>query len=320
MTKRTIRAPHGRELQCKGWVQEAALRMLFNNLDPDVAEDPDNLVVYGGSGKAARNWECFDRIVASLRELEDDETLLVQSGKAVGIVRTHPDAPRVLIANSNLVGKWANWEHFRELEDAGFVVDVRYVGTVGGETFKFRANGEDAMPGQLPPATAYTYAAEFSLDEDTTTLFTVHGTDPDGDALNYAWDFGDGSTSNEIAPVHSYSAAGTFLVKVKAVRGAFVRYFSDEIIIHESPVAIRPEDLAAGDGAVWVADWYNFITQHNPTPPGFSNGPGMARKKECCQVYARCSKGKLIPDRSPIFRIQIFIKKIRYFGLGRYCT
>src|ERR1051326_1068449 len=103
---RTVRAPRGKELSCKGWQQEAALRMLMNNLDPEVAENPDQLIVYGGTGRAARSWEAFDAIVRSLRDLENDETLLVQSGKPVGIFRTHAEAPRVLIANSNLVGQW----------------------------------------------------------------------------------------------------------------------------------------------------------------------------------------------------------------------
>ena len=122
MSRGPLRAPRGAVLSCKGWVQEAALRMLHNNLDPEVAERPDDLVVYGGIGKAARDWESFDRIVASLRALEDDETLLIQSGKPVGIARTHVDAPRVLLANSNLVGKWATWEHFRELERKGLMM------------------------------------------------------------------------------------------------------------------------------------------------------------------------------------------------------
>ncbi len=119
---RPVRAPRGREISCKGWQQEAALRMLMNNLDPDVAERPDDLVVYGGTGKAARDWRSFDAIVRELRELEDDETLLVQSGKPVGVLRTHRYAPRVLIANSNLVGRWATWEKFRELERAGLMM------------------------------------------------------------------------------------------------------------------------------------------------------------------------------------------------------
>jgi urocanate hydratase len=120
--RRTIRAPRGTTLSCRGWQQEAALRMLMNNLDPEVAEDPDHLVVYGGTGKAARSWEAFDAIVAELRQLENDETLLVQSGKPVGVFRTTADAPRVLIANANLVPHWATWEHFRELERAGLTM------------------------------------------------------------------------------------------------------------------------------------------------------------------------------------------------------
>ncbi len=119
---RVIKAPHGSALSCKGWPQEAALRMLMNNLDPDVAERPDDLVVYGGSGKAARNWESFDAIVASLRALEHDETLLVQSGKPVAIFRTHTGAPRVLIANALLVPAWATWETFRDLEHRGLTM------------------------------------------------------------------------------------------------------------------------------------------------------------------------------------------------------
>jgi len=119
---RTVRAPRGTTLSCKGWQQEAAMRMLMNNLDPDVAERPDDLVVYGGAGKAARSWAAFDAIVRSLQQLENNETLLVQSGKPVGIFRTHPDAPRVLIANSNLVPHWANWDEFRRLEALGLTM------------------------------------------------------------------------------------------------------------------------------------------------------------------------------------------------------
>jgi urocanate hydratase len=118
----TIRAPHGTQLSCKGWQQEAALRMLMNNLDPDVAERPADLVVYGGTGKAARSWDDYHTIVRELRRLDHDHTLLVQSGRAVGVFRTHEEAPRVLIANSNLVGQWATWEHFRELEQKGLMM------------------------------------------------------------------------------------------------------------------------------------------------------------------------------------------------------
>jgi urocanate hydratase len=135
---RTVHAPHGSQLTCKGWVQEAALRMLMNNLDPAVAERPDDLVVYGGTGRAARSWDAFDAIVRELRRLENDETLLVQSGKPVGVFRTNEWAPRVLIANSNLVGKWANWDDFRRLERMGLTMYGQmtagswiYIGTQG---------------------------------------------------------------------------------------------------------------------------------------------------------------------------------------------
>jgi len=121
-TRRTIKAPTGTKLRAKSWLTEAPLRMIMNNLDPDVAERPEELVVYGGIGKAARNWECFDAIVKSLSELEDNQTLLVQSGKPVGVFETHKDAPRVLIANSNLVPAWANWEKFRELDRKGLMM------------------------------------------------------------------------------------------------------------------------------------------------------------------------------------------------------
>jgi urocanate hydratase len=136
--RREIRAPRGTELTCKGWGQEAAMRMLMNNLDPEVAEKPDELIVYGGRGKAARNWEAFDAIVAALKELENDETLLVQSGKPVGVFRTHPDAPRVLLANANIVPAWANQEYFNELDAKGLTMYGQmtagswiYIGTQG---------------------------------------------------------------------------------------------------------------------------------------------------------------------------------------------
>ncbi len=159
-----IRAPRGTALSCKGWMQEAAFRMLQNNLDPEVAEKPDELVVYGGSGKAARDWPSFERIRSTLQTLSDEETLLVQSGKPVGVLRTHPDAPRVLIANSNLVGKWATWEKFRELEKAGLIMFGQmtagswiYIGTQGilqgtYETFAAAGRqhfGSDDLSGRL---------------------------------------------------------------------------------------------------------------------------------------------------------------------------
>jgi len=135
---REIRAPRGTELRAKSWLTEAPLRMLMNNLDPDVAENPNELVVYGGIGRAARTWKDFDLIVAALEKLDDDQTLLVQSGKPVGVFRTHADAPRVLIANSNLVPHWATWDHFNELDKKGLAMYGQmtagswiYIGTQG---------------------------------------------------------------------------------------------------------------------------------------------------------------------------------------------
>jgi urocanate hydratase len=156
---RVVKAPRGDQISCKGWAQEAAMRMLMNNLDPEVAERPDDLVVYGGAGKAARDWRCFDAIVRSLRDLNNDETLLVQSGKPVGIFRTHEDAPRVLIANSNLVGNWSNWKEFHRLERMGLTMYGQmtagswiYIGSQGivqGTFETFAAVGEKHFNGSL---------------------------------------------------------------------------------------------------------------------------------------------------------------------------
>ncbi len=191
--RKPIHAPKGSEITCKGWIQEAALRMLMNNLDPEVAEDPDNLIVYGGSGKAARNWKAYESIVNSLRSLENDETLLVQSGKPVGIFRTYTDAPRVLISNSMLVPDWANWEEFRKLEQKGLTMYGQmtagswiYIGTQGilqgtYETFAECANqhfdgslkgkflltaGLGGMGGAQPLAATMNGAAFLGIDVD----------------------------------------------------------------------------------------------------------------------------------------------------------
>ena len=188
-----IRAPRGTQISCKGWQQEAALRMLMNNLDPEVGERPQDLVVYGGTGKAARNWDCYRAIVASLRALENDETLLVQSGKPVAVFRTHEYAPRVLIANSNLVGHWSDWKHFGELERAGLMMYGQmtagswiYIGTQGilqgtFETFAAAARkhfggslagklvasgGMGGMGGAQPLAAAMNGAAFLGIDVD----------------------------------------------------------------------------------------------------------------------------------------------------------
>lgn len=154
-----IKSPRGTQLSCKGWIQEAALRMLMNNLDPDVAEEPDKLIVYGGTGKAARNWECYDAIVSSLKNLENDETLLVQSGKPVGVFKTYPDAPRVLISNAMLVPHWATWDEFRRLEALGLTMYGQmtagswiYIGTQGilqGTYETFAACAEKHFGGSL---------------------------------------------------------------------------------------------------------------------------------------------------------------------------
>ncbi|MCA1643861.1 MAG: urocanate hydratase, partial [Acidobacteria bacterium] len=158
-TREIVRAPRGAQLSCKGWHQEAALRCLMNNLDPDVAERPEDLVVYGGRGKAARDWNSFHAIVRELRRIESDETLLVQSGKPVAVFRTHDLAPRVLIANSNLVGNWATWEHFHELERRGLMMYGQmtagswiYIGTQGivqGTFETFAAMAERHFGGTL---------------------------------------------------------------------------------------------------------------------------------------------------------------------------
>ena len=159
MTPRVIRAPRGQQRTCRGWIQEAALRMLMNNLDPEVAERPQDLVVYGGTGKAARDWASFDAICRTLTALGDDETLLVQSGKPVGVFTTHPDAPRVLIANANLVGRWATWDVFRDLERRGLIMYGQmtagswiYIGTQGilqGTYETFAAVAERHFGGSL---------------------------------------------------------------------------------------------------------------------------------------------------------------------------
>src|SRR3989441_5808854 len=157
--KRIIHAPRGKERSCKGWHQEAAMRMLMNNLDPDVAENPDRLIVYGGTGRAVRSWDAFDAIVRSLRELENNETLLVQSGKPVGKFQTHDEAPRVLIANSNLVGQWNNYSEFNRLERMGLTMYGQmtagswiYIGSQGivqGTFETFAAAGRKHFGGSL---------------------------------------------------------------------------------------------------------------------------------------------------------------------------
>src|SRR5271168_5191069 len=193
LSRGPFRAARGTQISCKGWQQEAALRMLMNNLDPEVAEKPEDLVVYGGTGKAARNWECFHAIVRSLKALESDETLLVQSGKPIAVFRTHEYAPRVLLCNSNLVGHWNNWDRFHELDRAGLMMYGQmtagswiYIGTQGilqgtYETFAAAAKkhfggslagklvvtgGMGGMGGALPLAATMNGAAFLGIDVD----------------------------------------------------------------------------------------------------------------------------------------------------------
>jgi urocanate hydratase len=192
-----IRAPRGTALSCKGWHQEAAMRMLMNNLDPDVAERPEELIVYGGGGKAARDWPSYHRIISTLQRLENDETLLVQSGKPVGVFRTHEEAPRVLIANANLVPRWANWDEFRRLDALGLTMYGQmtagswiYIGTQGilqgtYETFAECARqhfggtlagrlvvtgGLGGMGGAQPLAATMNGAAFLGVDVDATRI------------------------------------------------------------------------------------------------------------------------------------------------------
>src|SRR5215216_2993874 len=215
---RDIRAPHGPAKSCKNWQTEAALRMLMNNLDREVAERPAELVVYGGIGRAARSWECFDKIVEVLRRLEADETLLIQSGKPVGVFPTHPDAPRVLLANSNLVPHWATWEHFHELDRKGLMMYGQmtagswiYIGSQGivqgtYETFVEMGRqhyggdltgrwiltaGLGGMGGAQPLAAALAGASSLNIECQKSRIdmrlksgYLDHATDNVGEALN----------------------------------------------------------------------------------------------------------------------------------------
>jgi urocanate hydratase len=275
---RTVRAARGATLSCKGWQQEAVLRMLSNNLDPEVAEHPDKLVVYGGTGRAARSWEAFDAIVASLRDLEDDETLLVQSGKPVGILRTNEWAPRVLIANSNLVGDWANWEYFRDLEAAGLIMYGQmtagswiYIGTQGilqgtyetfGAVAKKRFNGTLAgtitltagvggMGGAQPLAVTMNEGVAICVDVDESRIdrriakryLDVKATDLD-DALAKAIEARDAKQPLSIGVVGN--AAEIFPALLE--RDAPIDIVTDQTSAHDPlsylPIGVDFEDMA----------------------------------------------------------------------------
>ena len=274
---RPVRAPRGTDISCKGWQQEAVLRMLMNNLDPEVAEHPDDLVVYGGTGRAARSWPAFDALVRTLRSLEADETMLVQSGKPVGVFRTNVWAPRVLIANSNLVGDWANWEQFRKLEALGLTMYGQmtagswiYIGTQGilqgtYETFgaiakkKFGGSlagtitltgGVGGMGGAQPLAVTMNEGVAICVDVDETRIdrriakryLDVKATDLD-DALAKAIEARDAKRPLSIGVVGN--AAEVFPALLE--RDAPIDIVTDQTSAHDPlsylPIGIDLEDM-----------------------------------------------------------------------------
>ena len=297
MTRRARPTPTGPELSCKGWVQEAALRMFLNNLDPDVAEAPEDLVVYGGTGKAARDWASYDGIIAALQKLEDDETLLVQSGKPVGILRTHADAPRVLIANSNLVGKWATWEHFRELEQKGLMMYGQmtagswiYIGTQGilqgtYETFAAAGNthygssdlsgkfvlsaGLGGMGGAQPLAATMNNAVFLGFDVDPHRIQRRLETGyldelaPDLDsALERVLACQKSQTARSIGVVMNAATGFTELVQ----RGVFPDLVTDQTSAHDPLEGYVPEGLDMAQAAeLRAADPEQYVQRAHAT-------------------------------------------------------
>jgi len=276
---RVVRAPRGSALSCKGWQQEAALRMLMNNLDPDVAERPDDLVVYGGTGRAARSWEAFDAIVATLQRLEPDETLLVQSGKPVAVFRTQPTAPRVLIANSNLVGRWATWDTFRELERLGLTMYGQmtagswiYIGTQGilqgtYETFGAVARrhfggtlagrfvltaGLGGMGGAQPLAATLNGAAflgvevdESRIDKRLSTRYLDRKTADLDEALAWIREAVDGKRPLSVGLVGNAAAVLPELVR----RDMTPDVLTDQTSAHDTLNGYVPNGLSLGDAA-----------------------------------------------------------------------
>ncbi len=310
MTKpRTIKAPHGTELRCKGWIQEAALRMLMNNLDPEVAEDPEHLVVYGGTGKAARNWDCFEHIVRELERLEDDETLLVQSGKAVGVFKTHVNAPRVLLANSNLVGKWANWEHFNELDKKGLIMFGQmtagswiYIGTQGilqgtYETFAAAAKkhfgsdlhgrfvltaGLGGMGGAQPLAATFNGAAFLGVEVDPKRIqrridkgYCDKMTDDLDEALEWVLA---AKKSGEALSVGLVGNAAEVLPEIFE-RGIVPDVVTDQTAAHDPlngyiPAGFSLDEAASlreSDPSTYLEEAYDSITRHVETMVAFQD-------------------------------------------------
>ncbi len=274
---RVVRAPTGTTLHCKGWQQEAAYRMIQNNLDPSVAEHPEDLIVYGGIGKAARNWECFDKILASLRSLENDETLLVQSGKPVGIVRTHENAPRVLIANSNLVPKWATWEHFHELDRKGLMMFGQmtagswiYIGTQGiiqgtYETFVEAGRqhfggslkgkviltaGLGGMGGAQPLAGVFAGACVLAIEIDPTRIQKRLETKYIDEVAT--------SVDDAIARIRKYSAAGE--AKSVAVQGNAATVIAEMLKKNFTPDILTDQTSAHDPLIGYIPEGYSVET------------------------------------------------------------
>ncbi len=274
-TRTAIRAARGTTLSCKGWHQEAALRMLMNNLDPQVAERPDDLVVYGGTGKAARNWEAFDAMVRTLQSLENDETMLVQSGKPVGVFRTHEDAPRVLIANSNLVGRWSNWEVFRELEAKGLMMYGQmtagswiYIGSQGivqgtFETFAACADkhfggsldgklvvtgGMGGMGGAQPLAGVLNGASFIGIDVDPSRIEKRLET---GYCDRIAWSLDEALEILNDRPALSVGLVGNCaeVLPEMVKRGIVPDVITDQTSAHDPLVGYLPAGLSLADGA-----------------------------------------------------------------------
>jgi urocanate hydratase len=284
---RTIRAPRGTSLTCKGWPQEAALRMLMNNLDPDVAERPDDLIVYGGSGKAARSWEAFDAIVRSLTALEHDETLIVQSGKPVGIFQTHPGAPRVLIANALLVPAWATWENFRDLEHRGLTMYGQmtagswiYIGTQGivqgtyetlaavarrhfGGTLAGRlvvTAGLGGMGGAQPLAAAMNGAAALVIEVDPKRIarrLAARYLDEATDSLDEALATVGRWTRDRVGRSIALRANAADVLPALVARGVTPDVLTDQTAAHDALTGYVPNGLSLDEA--------NRLRERNPT-------------------------------------------------------
>ena len=277
---RPVRAPRGAEMSCRGWEQEAALRMLMNNLDPEVAERPDDLVVYGGTGRAARSWEAFDAIVRTLRTLDDDETLLVQSGKPVAVFRTHTEAPRVLIANANLVGRWATWDEFRRLERLGLTMYGQmtagswiYIGSQGivqgtYETFGAVAQrhfggtlqgrlvvtaGLGGMGGAQPLAATMHGAAVLGIEVDATRIakrlatgYCDRATSSLDEALTWLGEAQERRTGLSVA----LEANAADIIPEFVARGIVPDVLTDQTSAHDMLVGYIPAGMSLADAAL----------------------------------------------------------------------